>query len=191
MSVRVVLRRVDGPPQAQARELLLRAAAQATGRPVESIRVAYEPDGRPYLPGIALHVSVSHTEGAAAVALSELAPVGVDVEAVRPLPAIALARRWLPAAEAEWIAALPEHRRAVAFLRLWTVKEAIGKAHGRGLHGGAGLRRPVPTTEPGHTLRPLPDDPDTVASTLPAPDDLVLAVACHSDQAVRADLVIA
>ena len=44
--------------------------------------VAYLPSGRPYLKGHAEAVSISHTQGYAAVLLSPTGPVGVDIERV-------------------------------------------------------------------------------------------------------------
>ncbi|MEU8082858.1 4'-phosphopantetheinyl transferase superfamily protein [Micromonospora sp. NPDC049101] len=190
MSVTVVIQRTDRAPREAARALLLRTVSDRTGRPIRTIEVAHEPGGRPYLTGIDLHVSVSHTRGAVAVALSTRAAVGVDVEPIRPLPVVALARRWLPPVEAEWLTAQPEDRRVAAFLRLWTVKEAIGKAHGRGLGGGSLLRRPVQLPEGDTALRPVPDFPGTVVATPGIGDGLVLAVACHGGDQAPAEVTV-
>ena len=38
--------------------------------------------------------------------------------------------------EADWLASLPEDARGPAFIRLWCAKEAVLKAHGRGLAFG-------------------------------------------------------
>ncbi|MDR0939584.1 MAG: 4'-phosphopantetheinyl transferase superfamily protein [Mediterranea sp.] len=43
--------------------------------------IAYTPEGKPYLADHARHISISHTKGYAAVALSDLVPVGIDIEA--------------------------------------------------------------------------------------------------------------
>ncbi|MEW2578774.1 4'-phosphopantetheinyl transferase superfamily protein [Streptomyces syringium] len=132
-------RRPDSAP------LVREAAADALRVPPGEIRIGREPGGRPRLGGAAegLHVSVSHCAGAVAVALSRLGPVGVDVERLRPLPAVALGRRWFSAAEARWLADRAAEEQPAAFLWLWTHKEAIGKVRGLGLSEG-GLRRPVP-----------------------------------------------
>ncbi|MFI1254530.1 4'-phosphopantetheinyl transferase family protein [Streptomyces netropsis] len=125
--------------------LVREAAADVLRVPPGEIRIGREPGGRPRLGGAAegLHVSVSHCAGVVAVALSRLGPVGVDVERLRPLPAVALGRRWFSAAEARWLADRPALEQPAAFLWLWTHKEAIGKVRGVGLSDG-GLRRPVP-----------------------------------------------
>lgn len=46
----------------------------------EEKEVLYRPSGCPYLPDKSYYISVSHTEGYAAVALNRRSPVGVDVE---------------------------------------------------------------------------------------------------------------
>lgn len=122
---------------------LLHAAADLTGAPVHRIRLDHGPGGRPRLTGPAsgLRVSVSHTRGAGAVALSRHRPVGVDIETVRPFAAGPLARRWLDEASADWVARSPRSARVRAFLWLWTQKEAIGKARGHGLGAGVSPSR--------------------------------------------------
>jgi len=53
---------------------------------------------------------------------------------VRPLPdALVIASRLFTPAEAENIAAAPEHDRDLAFFLCWTRKEAFSKALGKGL----------------------------------------------------------
>jgi 4'-phosphopantetheinyl transferase len=185
----------DGDARAAAHTALFRGAALLTGRPPHAFRTAYEPGGRPRLAGAAAppHVSISHGRGVWAVALGTTGPVGVDIETVRPLPALRLAGRWLDAAAAHWLAGLPPAARPAAFLWLWTQKEAIGKAHGRGLRGG-GLSRPVPVPRhwppvPAHgrppVLRPLAEDPGTFCAALLADSGRhVLALASAAPTAV-------
>jgi len=187
VAVTVWLSRTGDDPRPAARALLIRAAARALDLPADAIEVGHEPGGRPYLRGRGahLHVSVSHSWRVAAVATSPLAAVGVDVEAVQPLPALELARRWLPATEAAWVEGQPPDRQVRAFLALWTVKEAVGKAYGTGLRGG-GLRRDVGI--PGPRLAPVA--PDMVAATPPAPNGYVLAVACGIDAARHAGVAV-
>ena len=90
--------------------------------------------GRPYLAGGDLRFSMSRSEGWLAIATSRDCHVGVDVEAVRPLPNIdAVIDHVLPPrGRAEVLAAAPAERVAV-FLRWWTRIEAAVKACGDGL----------------------------------------------------------
>ena len=79
----------------------------------------------------------SHSGKGLLIALGEDLQVGVDLEHIRPRTrALALARRYFVPAEADWLEALPADRREIAFLRLWCAKEAVLKAHGRGLAFG-------------------------------------------------------
>jgi 4'-phosphopantetheinyl transferase len=155
-SVTVYLARGGGDLRRQARELAVTAAAAVLNQPVSVVRLGRETGGRPLIEvsgahAADVHIAISHARGPAgtaglgvvAVAVSGIGPVGVDVEVVRDLPVLALARRWLTATETAWLEARPEPQRAAAFLLLWTQKEAVGKALGTGLRG-SGLRRPVP-----------------------------------------------
>lgn len=160
----------EGDERRATHAALVAAAARLTGQPADLIRLEHEPGGRPRLTGPAagLKVSLSHAEGVTAVALGRgPAELGVDIEPMRPLPAVDLARRWLDGAAAAWLTALPAHQHPEAFLTLWTRKEALGKAHGHGLRRG-GLHRPVPLPEnwppPGHLC--LPARPGTTTTTL-------------------------
>jgi 4'-phosphopantetheinyl transferase len=63
--------------------------------------------------------------------------VGVDVERIRPRArALELAARFFAPDETTMLAALPADTLLDGFLRLWTAKEAVLKAHGGGLSYG-------------------------------------------------------
>jgi len=96
--------------------------------------------GKPYLADATLQFNLSHSGGALLVGLSRDQPLGVDLEAPRrSRPVLELARRWFARRESMALAGLPEARQQMAFLRLWTCKEAVLKAHGHGI--GYGLDR--------------------------------------------------
>ena len=134
-SVHVWLAPAGAEPRLTAHELLLALARTLITGPV----LSHDPAGRPHIPGLA--VSISHTHHLLAVAASYDGPLGVDVEEVHPREVRALAERWFHPAELDWIAAQPDE--LLAFLHLWTAKEAVGKALGQGLRN-SGLRRPMP-----------------------------------------------
>jgi 4'-phosphopantetheinyl transferase len=157
-----------------------------TGLGLAAIRVEHAPSGRPTVVGAeGLHVSVSRTRGAVAAAVAVGSPIGVDLEALRPMPALRLARRWLTEAEYRWIGGLDESERVGGFLWLWTQKEAIGKARGLGLRDG-GMRQPIalpecwpPETDTTVDARwVVSGAPDIVNAAWSLPSDLMLAVAC-------------
>ncbi|MFI0793374.1 4'-phosphopantetheinyl transferase family protein [Micromonospora rubida] len=151
--------RTTGDRPEAARRLLRRAGGVLLGRAEAEIQVGRDAAGQPLVhagDAAELPVSVSHAGDAVVVAARRAGPVGVDVEAHRELPAVALARRWYAPEEAAWLADRPAERRAEAFLLLWTAKEAVGKALGRGLRdGGLGRLMPRPGG-PGGLLRPVP-----------------------------------
>jgi 4'-phosphopantetheinyl transferase len=79
----------------------------------------------------------SHSGGHALVAIGRHVVPGIDLERLRPRErALELARRFFCAEEAAALAVLPEAERGAVFLELWTAKEAVLKALGRGLAFG-------------------------------------------------------
>jgi 4'-phosphopantetheinyl transferase len=90
--------------------------------------------GKPVLDGSRLRFNLSHSGGLALLAVTLDREVGVDVEALRPMPdACELAERHFAPGEIAALRALPERDRDEAFLRCWTLKEAYVKAVGDGL----------------------------------------------------------
>ena len=95
--------------------------------------------GRPWLgPGHDADTSWSHSGDGLLLAFARGARVGIDLEQERPRPrALALAQRFFGAGEAAWVQGQANAAaRTIAFLRLWCAKEAVLKAHGRGLAFG-------------------------------------------------------
>lgn len=107
---------------------------QATGLPVSSLRFACDEFGKPHLVGSDLAFSLSHTRGLAAVAVSSAELVGIDAEAKASafVPGTDLLELGvLSASDLASIARADVP--ALTFLRMWTAKEAVSKAVGRGL----------------------------------------------------------
>jgi 4'-phosphopantetheinyl transferase len=128
-------------PGADAEALATAWVAGLLGRPVAGVRFERDAHGRPglRLEGAAAVVDCnwSHSGGWLAIALGEGVRVGVDIERPRPRPrALELARRYFAAAEADSLERVDATAREAAFLRLWCAKEAVLKAHGRGLAFG-------------------------------------------------------
>lgn len=113
--------------------------AEQLGRAPDALPLVRDGFGRPRLtPPLARHdVSWSHSGDGLLIALGEEVALGIDLEQLKPRPrALDLARRYFAASEAAWLATLPEAARESAFVRLWCAKEAVLKAHGRGLAFG-------------------------------------------------------
>lgn len=116
--------------------LRLRLAA-ATGQPANALEFTTGRYGKPELAApedrAPVWFNLSHSGDLAALAISRTGPVGIDIEAIRPVEALDLAGRFFAVAEHAALVALPEGERLAGFFRLWTAKEAVVKAIGCGL----------------------------------------------------------
>lgn len=121
------VRRVEKmPPDAAA--LCLAAGALTAGvlhRREDALRPG--PYGKPEAPGV--QFSLSHSGGYALLAVSD-SDVGADLERIRPAPERVAARVFTPD-EQRWLAGDDDYD--TRFFTLWTLKEALLKACGRGL----------------------------------------------------------
>lgn len=80
-----------------------------------------------------LHFNLSHSHNLALLAVTRLAPVGVDLEYRRDIPDWQdIARHFFSAFEYRQLMSLPQAQRQKAFYCCWTRKEAIVKATGEG-----------------------------------------------------------
>lgn len=104
--------------------LAVRALLAAAAGP--SFRIAYENCGRPYLLPRVGEFSISHTDGLAAIALSDR-PVGIDVEPYSGR-AYRLRERFLADGEFDFSLVPSPERAATA---LWSAKESVYKLAGR------------------------------------------------------------
>lgn len=81
-----------------------------------------------------VHFSLSHSGDQAILAVSDQLELGADIERVRALDHLDLARRYFHPNETTLIGSLPRpDEQLQAFFRIWTLKEAIVKALGVGL----------------------------------------------------------
>ncbi|WP_255367200.1 4'-phosphopantetheinyl transferase superfamily protein [Dyella sp. OK004] len=104
----------------------IRLGAGAYGRP--SLETPHDPD---------LHFNWTHSSDQALFAIARGVEPGVDLERLRARPrALAIAERYFSADEFVALTALEPAARDAAFLQLWTAKEAVLKATGRGLAFG-------------------------------------------------------
>jgi len=107
--------------------------------PAEQVAIGHDEHGAPCLqdhPGI--HVSFSRSGRWNALACSAASEVGVDIELVRDTgwkPMLEMICK--PSEAGELRAAVDRAGTLVPFFRLWTIKEAVLKAAGSGLKGGA------------------------------------------------------
>jgi 4'-phosphopantetheinyl transferase len=102
-----------------------------TGCRPQDIRLTYGAEGKPELKG-GPFFNLSHSGGWAALAITPAAPVGIDIEAHRPVDN-GLAASCFSKAEMAVFRTLPPSDRRSGFFRCWTRKEAFLKAQGSGL----------------------------------------------------------
>lgn len=133
------------------------------GRPPEDLSWAVGPYGKPRLAAQRdpdLHFNLSHTRGMGLIGLSRTAPIGVDIERARALSdRDALVASHFSALEQARFEALPVELRQEAFFALWTCKEAVVKADGRGL--SLALDSFSVGVHPGHAPQVLQAPPGT------------------------------
>lgn len=136
-------------PRDRARQIATRAflrhlLSEKLERPALSLSFREGPHGKPWLEetasdGRQLHFNLSHTAGWALFALAWEREIGVDLEAEESIgregrDLYGLAARILSPNELDKWSALPDRpAKVTAFLRAWTMKEALGKASGEGL----------------------------------------------------------
>ena len=121
-------------------EPLVRAwIADLLGCAPAELRLRRDARGRPRLEGppADADISWSHSGEGLLIAFGTGVDLGVDLERQRPRPrALELAQRFFHPAESAWLSAVSTPERDAAFLRLWCAKEAVVKAHGRGIAFG-------------------------------------------------------
>jgi phosphopantetheinyl transferase len=101
--------------------LATRALLQQT--PYKDTEIRYHDNGQPHTGDSGKQISISHTRGYAAIALSET-PIGIDIE-TEERNALAVADAFMQPREKELLMACAAP--ASEALRLWTVKEAAFK----------------------------------------------------------------
>jgi 4'-phosphopantetheinyl transferase len=101
----------------------------------EKLHIDIAEHGKPFLPDYPeLTFNLSHTGNKMAVAIAYDCLLGVDIELCKPRENLAaLVAKCFAEDEQSYWQKLPEHRKAQAFYRFWTRKEAVLKATGRGI----------------------------------------------------------
>lgn len=112
--------------------------ARYAGLPIAALTLTVDTYGKPHLAAPSLlGFNLSHSGDVVLLAIAHGLDLGIDVESLRPRPrALQLAQRYFTDDEAATLAALSVDDRQQAFYRLWTAKEAVLKALGRGVAFG-------------------------------------------------------
>ncbi len=93
----------------------------------EETLIAYSPNGAPYLPDKDVNISISHTKGYVAVILSDVAPVGIDIE-YRNDRILKIKRKFINPDEED---SIDKKNEAAHLLIYWCAKEALFKMIGK------------------------------------------------------------
>jgi 4'-phosphopantetheinyl transferase len=130
---------IDYQPQ-HRRAPLRQVLGAYLGVAADQVSLTHGEYGRPALADASdpsLGFNWSHSGNHALIAIGRAVAPGIDLERLRARPrALEIAARYFSDDEARALTALPADVRAAAFLELWTAKEAVLKALGRGLAFG-------------------------------------------------------
>ncbi len=150
---------LDSGDSATVRDATRRVLAALLDAPLEKIELYDAPKGKPLLRNdSALHFSISHSHGLSMIAVTRVAPVGVDIEQLRAVPnAETILRRFFTHEEIETI--LTDDNRDLRFIQAWTRSEARVKVRGASIWEAA------------------TPDPDATVRALHAPDGFTASVA--------------
>ena len=130
-----------------AAEALLRHALKE--QDICDFQVLTDKNGKPYLQGLPVHFSLSHSGEFVLCAISEAA-VGCDIQQIKSTD-LRLARRYFTPEEIKLTESAP-----ALFYRLWVLKESFGKAQGSGLNESI-LRREFDLTGAEPVLKDNPE----------------------------------
>lgn len=108
-------------PARQREWLAVRALLQQT--PYKELEIAYHSNGKPHFGNSNKHISISHTQEFAAIAVADK-PIGIDIES-KKRNAHVVADAFLQPQEIESLQARGDEKNEA--LRLWTAKEAAFK----------------------------------------------------------------
>lgn len=124
-----------------AKAMTQKLAVSRFGIKEELSEIAKTDNQKPYFKNYPeLHFNISHSGSAIAVAFSD-SPIGVDIEKIRKVD-MRVAERLFSKEELKTVKSLDGNEANVAFLKLWTAKEAAVKMKGLTLKD---ITHPIPS----------------------------------------------
>jgi len=155
---------LDNGDSATVRDAARRLLAIELGIAADETELFDAPKGKPLLRNDpALHFSISHSHDVSMIAITRVAPVGVDIEQLRAVPhAEAILRRFFT--EEEISTVLTDDNRDLRFVQAWTGAEARVKVRGASVWE-------VATPDPNTTVRDLSAPAGFAASIAVASSD--------------------
>ena len=142
------------PDQATSEDMVRAWLAEALAIEPTEVQFKRDAQGRPVLqpPLTQLDCNWSHSGGYLLASYVKGARVGVDIERIQSRRRVdEIAQRYFTVAEQDWLAQLEGDAKAHAFHQLWCCKEAILKAHGRGIAFGLDRLTLLPNAQ--HSLQ--------------------------------------
>lgn len=101
--------------------------SESESKALDEVMILHRSDGKPYVKNPDLHISISHSDGTCAAALSN-APVGCDIQSRRRFGGEAV-KGFFTQEEYEYISKSEDS--AEAMTRLWCIREAMIKLKGQ------------------------------------------------------------
>lgn len=119
------------------------------------IQFQYSSKGKPFLTSVSPLISfnLSHSNGKAVYAIALNQNIGIDLEAIRPIEVLSLAKRFFCESEYHWLTSLSPQQQNIEFFKLWTCKEAYLKATGEGIVGLQDVEIRLPFSSPIQLLK--------------------------------------
>ncbi|MDJ0702766.1 MAG: 4'-phosphopantetheinyl transferase superfamily protein [Leptolyngbyaceae cyanobacterium MO_188.B28] len=121
------------------------------------IEFCYGPQGKPALSNScgdsSLCFNLSHSGDRALYAITRDRQIGVDIEQLREINAEQLAQRFFSPQESAVINSLSPQQKKTGFFQLWTCKEAVLKAIGKGIAGLEQVELRLGIEEPTRLIR--------------------------------------
>ncbi|HEX3068885.1 MAG TPA: 4'-phosphopantetheinyl transferase superfamily protein [Thermoanaerobaculia bacterium] len=118
-----------------ARAATRRILSRMTGAAPDELPIVEGEHGKPEIAGKEIEFNASHSGDLVALAFARTTPVGIDVERRRTMhDPLGIARRFFSEAELAFVENAEDV--AAAFFTVWTAKEAIVKASGKGIGAG-------------------------------------------------------
>ena len=111
-------------------KLLLAEGLQRCGYPPEKARnIVWDASGRPFLDG-GMDFNISHSDAYVVCAFSPVGRIGIDIERIRQIDLCDFEGQMT---REQWEEITASEDRLDTFFSLWTKKEAVTKADGRGI----------------------------------------------------------
>ncbi len=162
-----------------ARGVLRRILAGYLGVSPSEVEFSYSERGKPFLKtnSTGIEFNVSHSEDQALFAIAFNRRVGIDVEYIRPIEVLSLAKRFFRESEYWVLSALQDQKQLRAFFQLWTAKEAYVKATGEGLAGLEAVEISLSELESAESLEIHNTGCDWLLQSLDVGEDYCAAIA--------------